>query len=69
MGRGGKAHAAHPGGHVNERQSIRRRKDEPWDPMNTEDDPLHDLRAPAEDLADHSNDEYVWPEFNDEDED
>lgn len=69
MGRGGRVNAGHRGGLGNERHNVRGSKDKPWDPMNPDEDPLHDLRVHDEDLSDPVNDEYVWPEFKDDDDD
>jgi hypothetical protein len=57
------------GSPVKTRQSVRGKKEGPWDPMNPEEDPLRDLRARDEDPEDVANDEYIWPEYTDEDED
>jgi hypothetical protein len=69
MGRGGKVSVGQRSGLVNERQSVRGSKNKPWDPMSPEDDPLRDLRVHEDDQQDPANDEYVWPEYTDEDED
>jgi hypothetical protein len=69
MVRGGRSDAGHRGGKGIERHNIRGSRDSPWDPMNPEDDSLHDLRPHDDDQHDPVNDEYVWPEFTDEDED
>lgn len=34
-----------------------------------EDDPYRDLRAPEDDAFEAPADDYIWPEFEDEDED
>ena len=57
------------GGSPIKRPNRRVVKDPPWDPMNPDDDPLRDLRVHDEDQDDQVNDEYMWPEYTDEDED
>jgi hypothetical protein len=69
MGRGGRENAGHRGAKGQVRHDLRGSRDKPWDPMTPEDDPLHDLRAHDDDHLDPVNDEYVWPEYHDEDED
>jgi len=69
MGRGGKVYGGQRALPVNEPQIVRGIKKKPWDPMNPEDDPLRDLRVHEEDPSDPASDEYVWPEYTDEDED
>jgi hypothetical protein len=54
---------------VKGRQIAKGKKEKPWDPMNPEEDPLRDLRAHDEEPEDVANDEYIWPEYTDEDED
>lgn len=69
MGRGGKEQIGHRGSKGPVRRDVRGSRNGPWDPINQEDDPLRDLRAHEDDHLDPINDEYVWPEFHDEDED
>jgi hypothetical protein len=69
MGRGGRNDAGHRGGQGSTRHSVRGSRDEPWDLMNPEDDPLRDLRPRDEDPADPAHDEYVWPAFDEADDD
>jgi hypothetical protein len=69
VGRGTRERAGHRGGDSYAGQSPRGSNDNRHDPENLEDDPLRDLRDYAEDLREPVNDEYVWPEFAEEDED
>jgi hypothetical protein len=51
------------------RQAAGRRKADPYDPRLPEDDPYRDLRVPEDDPDDPAGSEYIWPEYDDEDED
>lgn len=51
------------------RQGASRRKESPYGPPVQEDDPYRDLRIPEDDHQDPAEDEYIWPEYEDEDED
>lgn len=46
-----------------------RAKNTPPDPRYVEDDPYRELRAPEDDMYDAPSDEYIWPEYEDDDED
>lgn len=48
---------------------VRRSKSDPCKPLNMEEDPLKDLRVPYDEEQDQASDEYVWPQFDDEDND
>ncbi|MCK9581175.1 MAG: hypothetical protein M0Q92_12130 [Methanoregula sp.] len=69
MVRGGKSRAGHRGGDGHSGQGIRGSRDDPWDPLNPEDDPLRDLRVSDDEGKDPASDEYVWPQFDEEDDD
>ena len=69
MGKGGKVPIGQRSSPVNERQGVRGSRNKPWEPASPEDDPFRDLRIHEEDQPDPVNDEYVWPEYSDEDED
>lgn len=49
------------------RQGMGKKTDGPCDPRPHEDDPYHDLRIPEDDQHDAASDEYIWPEYEDED--
>jgi hypothetical protein len=49
-------------------QSGGKKKADPFDPRHHEDDPYCDLRIPEEDQHDTTSDEYIWPEFDEDDE-
>jgi hypothetical protein len=48
---------------------MRQKREVEWDPRNPEDDPYRDLRAPEDEPQDPASDDYIWPEFEDDDED
>ncbi|MFA4877498.1 MAG: hypothetical protein WC586_08795 [Methanoregula sp.] len=43
--------------------------DDRWDPRPPGDDPYRDMNDHKEDFADPANDDYIWPEFNDDEDD
>jgi len=51
------------------RHSVRGNGNGRWKPDSQEDDPFHDLRPEEDDMRNSSNEEYIWPDLNDEDED
>ncbi len=69
MGRGGRDRAGHRGGKGFGGRGARGSYDDRWDPENRYPDPGRDLRDLYDDLQDPVSDEYVWPEFESEDED
>ena len=68
MGRGQKSSAGHRCSTAHEGHEPRGENRAPWDSMNPEDDPRCDMRDP-EDLPDPVNDDYMWPEYEEEDDD
>lgn len=66
MVRGGKRRAGHRGGEGCAGHGMRGSRDDQWDSLNQEDDPLRDLRVPEYDGQDPAGDEYLWPEFDEE---
>jgi len=66
MGRGERDSARHLGG---VRHGIRERNDNPCDPGHLEDDPCRDIRDPSEEQSDPTMDDYLWPEYVEEDDD
>ncbi|NMB78442.1 MAG: hypothetical protein GYA23_05040 [Methanomicrobiales archaeon] len=46
-----------------------RKKADPYEPLPRDDDPYRDLGTQDEEQRDPESDEYIWPEFEDEDED
>lgn len=63
MMRGGKRRAGHRGGEGYAGHGIRGSRDDQWDSHNPEDDPL---RVPEYEGQDPASDEYVWPQFDEE---
>ena len=51
------------------RQGMTKKSGAPFDPRHMDDDPYRDLRAPEDEHNDPDSDEYIWPEFEEEDED
>ena len=51
------------------RQGAARKKGDGSGPRQAEDDPYRDLRIPEDEQHDPDADEYIWPEFEDDDED
>ena len=45
------------------------KKEPACNPRYPEDDPYRELRVPEDDSCDPANDEYIWPVFEDDDED
>ncbi len=50
-------------------RGVRGSKDGRLDPVDLEHDPDRHLRDDDEDLPDPANDEYVWPRFEEEEDD
>nr|WP_319376725.1 hypothetical protein [uncultured Methanoregula sp.] len=69
MVRGRKETGAHRAGIVHEGKKARSPVEDTWDPANAEEDPYRDLRAPGEDPSDPASDDYVWPEYEEENDD
>jgi hypothetical protein len=53
-------------GEAVDRNSGRGRQDDRWGGWDPEDDPLRDLRPDEDDSRNPSNDEYIWPDLNNE---
>lgn len=68
MGRGQKNPAGHRCGTGNEGHGLRG-NDNPCDPMCLEDDPCRDMRDPGENLPEPGMEDYLWPEYEEEDDD
>ena len=51
------------------RQVVGRKKEALYNSPKPEDDPYSDMRIPDNENNDPANDEYIWPEYEDEDED
>ena len=66
MVRGGKSRAGHRGGEGYAGHGVRGSRDDAWDPVSSDEDPLRDLRMPDDDGMDTTSDEYVWPQFEEE---
>lgn len=49
------------------RQSAGKKTADPYDPRHHENDPYRDLRIPEDDQHDSTSDEYIWPEYEDDD--
>jgi hypothetical protein len=69
MVRGARTLVGHRGSKTGGRQNVRGSKDEPWDPASPDDDALRDLRVHDDDSQDPVNDEYIWPQFDEEEDD
>jgi hypothetical protein len=69
MGRGRTDPAVHRGGKGFEGHGIRGSNDDPWDPGTPEDDPCHDIRGHGEELPDQVREDYMWPAYEEEDDD
>jgi len=65
----GKGSAAPRGAKSGGKQGAARKKGDVLDPRQAEDDPYRDLRMPEDEQHDPDADEYIWPEFEDDDED
>ncbi|MEN6394927.1 MAG: hypothetical protein ABFC78_00390 [Methanoregula sp.] len=50
-------------------QKKKPKYDDPWDEENPEQDPCRNVRDIYEDQSDSQNDDYIWPESEDEYED
>jgi hypothetical protein len=68
MGRGKREQAGHRGGDVVDRHGARGSDDMRGDLHYPEEDPFHDSRPHDDDLRNPANDEYLWPDMNDENE-
>lgn len=66
MARGRKGPAGHRGSDSRDQYQCRGSDDAPWD---IAEDPLRDLRPGEEDPQVNYNDDYIWPELDDNDED
>ncbi len=69
MVRGGKNRAGHRGSDGYAGPGMRGSRNMVWDQVNPDDDPLRDLRIPEYYGQDPANDEYIWPQFDEEDDD
>ena len=61
--------AAGPRSAKSGRQAGGRKREPVYTSGNTEDDPYRDLRIPEDDQNNPDSDEYIWPEFEEDDED
>jgi hypothetical protein len=52
-----------------ERHNVRGSNDDPYNPFHPENDTCLDMGDHGENQTDPANDEYMWPEYEDEDED
>jgi hypothetical protein len=66
MVKGKRRQSAKRGGEAFEKPGSRGRDDDRWGEGDPEDDPLRDLRPYEDDMRNQANDEYVWPDVNDE---
>ncbi len=69
MGKGGRDSAGRRGGKGYGGRSERGSNSDRWDPGNRYHDPGRDLKDMFDDLHNPASYEYVWPEFENEDED
>jgi len=69
MGRAQRNPAGHGDGNGYEGNGIRECKGNLSDPMRLEDDPCRDMRDPGEDLPEPGMEDYLWPEYEEEDDD
>jgi hypothetical protein len=53
----------------NGRQVMQDKQPDPYDPRNPDEDPYRDLRVHDEEPHDPASDEYIWPEYEEEDDD
>jgi hypothetical protein len=65
----GRGSATPRGTKIRGRQGTAKKNVDPYDQRHPEDDPYRDPRIPEEEHNDPASDEYIWPEFEDEDED
>lgn len=66
MVKGKRRQSVKRGGDSADRHSERGGNVHQWAERDPEDDPLRDLRPYEDDMKNPANDEYVWPEMNDE---
>ena len=69
MVKGKRRQSADKGSNAGDRHIRRIKHDEQWSERDPEDDPLRDLRPYDDDTRTPANEEYLWPEMNDEYED
>ena len=65
----GRGSAVPRGGKSSGRSGSAKKAGLVYDPKNPEEDPYRDLRIPEDEPRDPDSDEYIWPEYEDEDED
>ena len=65
----GKRELGHRGGEGYKGRGVRGSSDERLDPVDRENDPDRDLRNDDEDLPDPANEEYIWPNVEEEEDD
>jgi len=66
MVRSGKSRAGSKAGSSSVRTGARGGRNTVPVPAVEDEDPLHDLRVQDDDWQDPANDEYVWPQFDEE---
>lgn len=60
---------AGPRGTKTGRTAVGRKREPLYVSGNTDDDPYRDLRIPEDEQNEPGSDEYIWPDFEDDDED
>ena len=66
MVRGGKGRAGSKAGNTPAGPAARNGRNKEWVRAGADEDPLRDLRVQDDDWQDPVNDEYVWPQFDEE---
>ncbi|WP_321504879.1 hypothetical protein [uncultured Methanoregula sp.] len=68
MGRAGRDCSGQRGGESYRGHGARSTRDDRWQPAHHDDDPRRDM-SDHDELQDPANDDYIWPEYEEEDDD
>lgn len=66
MVRGEKSRAGSKAGSTSAGPGVRGGRNKVREPAVTDEDPLRDIRVQDDDWQDPANDEYVWPQYDEE---